>query len=187
MTETVAKLNTKYFIYKDPRQPIQARVYDLLGRMTLDEKVAQLGSAWVFQLLSEMQFDRAKAQQLMHHGLGQITRVAGASSLNPTASAELANTIQKFLLETTRLGIPAIVHEECCSGYMARNATCFPQIIGLASTWEPALTEAMATVVRTQMRAAGAQQGLSPVLDVTRDPRWGRVEETFGEDPYLVS
>jgi beta-glucosidase len=187
MTETVTKLNTKYFIYKDARQPIQARVHDLLERMTLDEKLAQLGSAWVFQLLSEMQFDQTKAQKLMRRGLGQITRVAGASSLDPTASAELANTIQKYLVDNTRLGIPAIVHEECCSGYMARNATCFPQIIGLASTWEPDLTEAMATVVRTQMRAAGAHQGLSPVLDVTRDPRWGRVEETFGEDPYLVS
>lgn len=187
MTETVTKLNTKYFIYKDPRQPIQARVQDLLSRMTLEEKLVQLGSVWVFELLSNMQFDQAKAEKLMRHGLGQITRVAGASSLDPTASAALANTIQKFLIETTRLGIPAIVHEECCSGYMARNATCFPQIIGLASTWEPELAEAMAAVVRTQMRAAGAHQGLSPVLDVTRDPRWGRVEETFGEDPYLVS
>ncbi len=187
MTETLTKLNSKYFIYKDSRQPIQARVHDLLSRMTLDEKLAQLGSAWVFELLSDMQFDRAKAEKLMRHGLGQITRVAGASSLDPTASAALANTIQKFLIDTSRLGIPAIVHEECCSGYMARNATCFPQIIGLASTWEPELAEAMASVVRTQMRAAGAHQGLSPVLDVTRDPRWGRVEETFGEDPYLVS
>ena len=98
MTETVNKLNTRYFIYKDARQPIQARVQDLLGRMTLDEKLAQLGSAWVFQLLSEMQFDQAKAQDLMRHGLGQITRVAGASSLDPTGGAELANTIQKFLI-----------------------------------------------------------------------------------------
>ncbi len=187
MTETVTKLNSKYFIYKDARQPVQARVHDLLDRMTLDEKLAQLGSAWVFQLLSEMQFDQTKAKNLLKHGIGQITRVAGASSLAPTASAELANTIQKYLRENTRLGIPAIVHEECCSGYMARNATCFPQIIGLASTWEPELAEAMATVVRTQMRSAGAHQGLSPVLDVTRDPRWGRVEETFGEDPYLVA
>jgi beta-glucosidase len=119
--------------------------------------------------------------------LGQVTRIGGASSLDPAAGAELANTIQKYLVENTHLGIPAMVHEECCSGYMARNATCFPQIIGVASTWEPDLVEAMAAVVRTQMRAAGAHQGLSPVIDVTRDPRWGRTEETFGEDPYLVS
>jgi beta-glucosidase len=98
-----------------------------------------------------------------------------------------ADHIQTFLVEKTRLKIPAIIHEECCSGYMARGATCFPQIIGLASTWAPNLVKEMASVIRTQMRLVGAHQGLSPVLDVTRDPRWGRVEETFGEDPYLVS
>ncbi|MCB0153319.1 MAG: glycoside hydrolase family 3 protein, partial [Anaerolineae bacterium] len=174
-------------LYLDPTQPIAARVADLLGRMTLAEKLAQLGSAWVFELLTDMKFDSVKAQRLMAHGLGHITRVAGASSLSPVDGAKLANTIQRYLIGNTRLGIPAIVHEECCSGYMARNATCFPQIIGLASTWEPELTQAMADVVRQQMRAAGAHQGLSPVLDVVRDPRWGRVEETFGEDPYLVS
>lgn len=174
-------------LFRDTSQPIEVRVQDLLAQMTLAEKVAQLGSAWSFQLLSDMQFDSTKATELMAEGIGQITRVAGASSLEPKEGAKVANQIQKYLIENTRLGIPALVHEECCSGYMARNATCFPQIIGVASTWEPDLAEAMATVVREQMRAAGAQQGLSPVIDVTRDPRWGRVEETFGEDPYLVS
>ncbi|MFZ1400757.1 MAG: glycoside hydrolase family 3 N-terminal domain-containing protein, partial [Candidatus Promineifilaceae bacterium] len=177
----------KNAIYRDANQPIAERVADLLARMTLDEKLAQLGSAWVFELLTEMQFDAPKAAPILQHGLGHITRVAGASSLKPRQGAALANRIQRFLREETRLGIPAIVHEECCSGYMARNATCFPQIIGLASTWEPALTRQMADVVRRQMKAAGAHQGLSPLLDVVRDPRWGRVEETFGEDPYLVA
>jgi beta-glucosidase len=174
-------------IYRDATQPLKARVADLLSHMTLDEKIAQLGSAWVFELLTDMKFDTGKAQRLMSQGIGHITRVAGASSLTPVEGAKLANTIQRYLLENTRLSIPAIVHEECCSGYMARNATCFPQIIGVASAWEPELVKAMAAVVRTQMRTAGAHQGLSPVLDVVRDPRWGRVEETFGEDPYLVS
>ncbi len=174
-------------IYQDASRSIEERIADLLSRMTLAEKIAQLGSAWVFELLTDMKFDIDKAQQLMSHGIGHITRVAGASSLTPVEGAKLANTIQRYLLENTRLGIPAMVHEECCSGYMARNATCFPQTIGLASTWEPELARAMASVVRAQMRAAGAHQGLSPVLDVVRDPRWGRVEETFGEDPYLVS
>ena len=174
-------------VYRDPSQSIEARVADLLARMTLTEKVAQLGSAWVYEMLSDMAFDSKKGAALMAEGIGQITRVAGASSLSPNEGAKVANAIQGYLVEETRLGIPAMVHEECCSGYMAREATCFPQIIGLASTWEPALAEAMAAVVRQQMRAAGAQQGLSPVLDVCRDPRWGRVEETFGEDPYLVS
>ena len=174
-------------IYRDPAQPINGRITDLLNRMTLEEKVAQLGSSWVYQLLAGRQLDLAKAAKLMSQGIGQITRVGGASSLAPAEAAAVANSIQRYLVEETRLGIPAIVHEECCSGYMTRDATCFPQIIGVASTWEPELVEAMAAVVRTQMRAAGAHQGLSPVLDVTRDPRWGRVEETFGEDPYLVS
>ena len=183
----LAQLTSHSTIFRDPSQPIAVRVQDLLAQMTLREKVAQLGSAWVFQLLTDMAFDPDKAADLMSAGIGQITRVAGASSLKPEDGARVANQIQRFLVEETRLGIPAIVHEECCSGYMARNATCFPQIIGVASTWEPELAEAMATVVRQQMRAAGAQQGLSPVIDITRDPRWGRVEETFGEDPYLVS
>ena len=167
--------------------PVEARVEDLLSRMTLDEKLAQLGGTWVFELLEQAAFSEEKAQALIGNGIGQITRLAGGTALGPAASAALANQIQTFLVEKTRLGIPAIVHEECCSGYMARGATCFPQIIGVASTWEPELVEQMTSVISTQMRAAGAHQGLSPVLDVTRDARWGRVEETFGEDPYLVS
>ena len=174
-------------LYLDSTQAIEERVRDLLSRMTLDEKLAQLGGVWAFELLEDMGFSEEKARSLIGKGIGQITRLAGATSLEPAASAELANRIQAFLVENTRLGIPAIVHEECCSGYMARGATCFPQIIGVASTWEPELVEEMTSAIRIQMRAVGAHQGLAPVLDVTRDPRWGRVEETFGEDPYLVS
>jgi beta-glucosidase len=173
--------------YLDASAAIEDRVTDLLRQMTVDEKIAQLGSCWVFELLSHMKFDQAKAADLMSNGIGQITRLAGASSLTPAGAARLANQIQKYLLESTRLQIPALIHEECCSGYMARNATCFPQTIGVACTWEPELAQAMADVVRQQMRAAGAHQGLSPLLDVTRDPRWGRTEETYGEDPYLVA
>src|SRR5215211_4037212 len=178
---------TPSMIYRDPTRPIPERAHDLLERMTLDEKLAQLGSAWVYELLDDSAFAPEKAHALMAHGIGQITRIGGASSVRPADSARLANTIQRFLVEQTRLGIPAIVHEESCSGYMARSATCFPQIIGLASTWEPELAEAMGEVIRTQMLAVGARQALAPVLDVTREPRWGRVEETFGEDPYLVA
>jgi beta-glucosidase len=180
-------MNQKSIVYRDASQSVDVRVQDLLAQMTLSEKVAQLGSAWVFELLSDFNFDAKKATSLMAEGIGQITRVAGASSFKPSEAAKTANQIQKYLIEETRLGIPALIHEECCSGFMARNATCFPQIIGVASTWEPEMAEAMATVVRQQMLAVGAKQGLSPVIDVTRDPRWGRVEETFGEDPYLIS
>jgi len=91
------------------------------------------------------------------------------------------------LTENTRLGIPALVHEECLNGFMAKTATIFPQIIGMASTWEPELVNKMTRVAKTQMMAVGVRQGLSPVLDVVRDPRWGRLEETFGEDPYLIA
>jgi beta-glucosidase len=107
--------------------------------------------------------------------------------LKPEQVAQIVNDIQSFLIQHTRLGIPAMVHEECCSGFMARGATLFPQIIGLASTWEPELAYEMTSVIRSQMRAVGAHQGLAPVLDLARDPRWGRLEETFGEDPYLAA
>jgi beta-glucosidase len=168
--------------YRNLVLPVELRVADLLARMTLDEKLAQLGSRWIHELS-----DPQQASRLLAHGIGQVTRIGGASNLKPADSAAAANAIQRFLAEQTRLGIPAMMHEECCAGYMARDATVFPQIIGLASTWQPALAAAMAEVVRTQMRAVGAHQGLSPVLDVVRDPRWGRVEETFGEDAHLTA
>ncbi|UCD58253.1 MAG: glycoside hydrolase family 3 C-terminal domain-containing protein, partial [Candidatus Hydrogenedentota bacterium] len=134
-----------------------------------------------------MIFSEEKTKSRIKNGIGQITRIAGGSNLGAVAGAELTNRIQTFLVEHTRLGIPAIVHEECCSGYMSAGATRFPQMIGVASTWAPDLVEEMTSVIRAQMRSVGAHQGLSPVLDVARDPRWGRTEETFGEDPYLVS
>ena len=174
-------------IYRNPARSIEARIVNLLSLMTLKEKVAQLGSFWSFQILKDGTLDRQAAQSLLEQGIGQVTRIGGATPLTPSQGAQLANEIQHYLATETRLGIPAIIHEECCSGYMARNATCFPQTIGLASTWEPALAGAMAAVVRAQMRAAGAHQGLSPLLDIARDARWGRCEETFGEDPTLTA
>jgi beta-glucosidase len=167
---------------------IETRASELLAQMTLDEKLAQLGGMWVTEMLDDNRmFDISKAQTEIAGGIGHISRISAAAMLGPTENAALANTIQRYLIEQTRLGIPAIVHEECCAGYMALGATSFPQAIGLASTWDPGLVSEMVKVIRKQMRAAGAHQGLAPVLDVVRDPRWGRVEETFGEDPYLVS
>lgn len=155
--------------------------------MTLDEKLAQLGSCWMYELQTHGTLDMQKVTEKMHHGLGQVTRVAGASTLGPQQAAKTANTIQAFLMEQTRLHIPAILHEECCSGAMVLGGTIFPQIIGLASAYQPSLAEAMTTVIRRQLRAIGAHQGIAPVLDIARDPRWGRVEETFGEDPTLAA
>ncbi len=166
---------------------IAKRASALIGRMTLDEKLAQLGAYWVYDLQTKGQLDLQKVETKLGHGIGQITRVAGASTLDPRSAARAANTLQHFLVEKTHLGIPAILHEECCSGAMVLGGTIFPQMIGLASTFQPELAEQMAGVIRKQLRAIGAHQGLAPVLDVSRDPRWGRVEETFGEDPTLVS
>lgn len=180
-------MTTKQTDHLDSSRSVEERVQYLLDQMTLDEKIAQLGSYWVYQLLDGLAFSPEKTAARLGNGIGHITRLGGASNLQPSESAALANTIQRFLIENTRLGIPAVIHEECCSGYMARGATVFPQAIGVASTWDPELVEAMADVIRTQMRAVGTHHALAPVLDVARDARWGRVEETFGEDPYLTA
>ncbi len=162
-------------------------INDLLSRMTLEEKVAQLGSIHAHRLLENGQFSREKAQELLRNGIGQITRIAGGVNMKPEKAAEIGNEIQKFLREETRLGIPAMIHEECLSGFTAWGATVFPQAIGMGSTFDPDIIYQVTSAIRKQMRALGAHQGLSPVLDIPRDPRWGRTEETFGEDPYLVS
>ena len=168
-------------------ESIKHRVHKMLSQMTLDEKLAQIGSYWMYDLQTNGVLDWVKTADKLKHGIGQITRLAGASTLDPRSAAESANRLQKFLLEETRLGIPAIIHEECCSGALMLGGTAYPQMLGLASTFQPDLAEAMTTAIRKQMLAIGARQGLAPVLDVARDPRWGRVEETFGEDPTLVS
>lgn len=166
---------------------IKKRVSDLLARMTLQEKIRQLGGYWFYELQTKGRLDQEKVKAKLKDGVGQITRIAGAGNLTPLETAKAYNHIQKFLLEETRLGIPSINHEECCSGVMALGGTVYPQMIGLASTFKPELAKRMAEQIRKQMLAIGARQGLAPVLDVGRDPRWGRIEETFGEDPLLVS
>jgi beta-xylosidase len=173
--------------YLDPSLPVDERVADLLDRMTPDEKLAQLGSLWVFEILDGTTLDPAKAARRLGAGIGQITRVAGATNLELPAVAALANEIQRFLVQETRLGIPAIVHEECLHGFLARGAVCYPQSIGMAAAWDPALVETIAAGIARQMRSAGAHQALSPIFDVARDARWGRIEETYGEDPYLIA
>jgi beta-glucosidase len=167
--------------------PYKAEVRELLGKMTVDEKLAQLGSCWLYDLQTRGALDQAKIEIKLKNGLGQITRIGGAGGYLPTEAAKTANLIQKYLKSKTRLGIPAIMHEECCAGVMAPGCSIFPQPIGLASSFEPALAEKMTSAIRKQMMAIGSRQGLAPVLDVARDPRWGRIEETFGEDPILVS
>ncbi len=174
-------------LYLDSSQPIKKRVEDLLSRMTIEEKVAQLGSQYPKAVLEAKELSVEKMEKHFRYGIGQISRIGGLMNIAPEKSAKIANKIQKFLKEKTRLGIPAIIHEECLCGFTSREGTVFPQIIGVASTWDPEIVEAMTSIIGKQMRIVGAHQALSPVLDIARDPRWGRTEETFGEDPYLVS
>jgi beta-glucosidase len=178
--------------YRDPGLSIEHRVDDLLERMTLEEKLAQLGCVWSTQLVrpgpdGASGFSVEAATELMASGTGQVTRIAASTGLRPTGLAELHNEIQRYLVEQTRLGIPAVVHEESVGGFCARDATQFPQAIGLGATWDTELVGEIAEQIRTEMVAVGARQALAPVLDVARDPRWGRVEETYGEDPVLAA
>jgi beta-glucosidase len=154
--------------------------------MNLDEKLAQLGGVWVTDLLTDDQISAEVVRTVVPHGIGQVTRIGGTTGLRPAESASLMNDIQRTVIEQSRHGIPVLVHEESLAGYSARDATVFPQAIGLASSWDVDLVQAVADVIRRQMMAVGARQGLAPVLDVARDPRWGRVEETYGEDPVLT-
>ncbi|MEZ5559885.1 MAG: glycoside hydrolase family 3 N-terminal domain-containing protein [Pseudomonadales bacterium] len=172
--------------YRDPELDIADRVHDLLGRMSLDEKLGQLGCVWSSALVADDQFDVEAARQLLAHGIGQVARIGASTGLKPAENARFANAIQRVLVDETRLGVPAIIHEEAVAGFCARGATQYPQAIGLAATFEPELIREMASAIRVEMLAVGARQALAPVLDIARDPRWGRLEETYGEDPYLA-
>ena len=181
-------------IYKNPALPAARRVKDLLSRMTLEEKAAQMMCVW--QKKSETlvngdgNFDlkKAKAAFKKGHGLGQVGRPSDAGKgKNAREMAELTNAIQKFFLQNSRLGIPVMFHEECLHGHAAIGGTSFPQPIGLGATFNPGLIESLYAMTAEEARVRGTHQALTPVVDVARDPRWGRVEETFGEDPYLVT
>jgi len=185
--------------YKNRSLSPAARVKDLLRRMTLEEKAAQMMCVWQRKgetlIDAHGRFDPAKAKAAFkkRHGLGQVGRPsdAGAPPEDPRngqtarGMAELTNAIQQFFLEHSRLGIPVIFHEECLHGHAARDATSFCQPIGLGAAFNPELVEALFTMTAYEARVRGTHQALTPVVDVARDPRWGRVEETYGEDPYL--
>jgi beta-glucosidase len=166
---------------------IEKKIKDLLSKMTLEEKVAQLGGVLPTAFIEDGKFAPKQASRILKYGIGHISAPAMTSGLPLEKVAALVNDIQAYLWKHTRLGIPAIIHEECLNGFRGRGATIFPQNIGLASTWEPEMVGRITTTIKRQMRSAGMHQGLAPVLDVARDPRWGRVEETFGEDPFLVA
>ncbi len=180
--------------YKNPRLPVEQRVADLLGRLTLEEKVAQLTCLWAGRPQVGPQtdfstdrgdFSPEKARAVMKYGIGQIARQR--EHKGPREGAVFANAVQKWLTENTRLGIPAIFHDEILHGHMAQGSTSFPQPIALASSWDPDFISKVFAAGALETRARGSHQVLGPNLDVAREPRWGRTEETYGEDPYLVS
>ena len=180
--------------YKNPRLPVERRVQDLLGRMTLEEKVAQLVCLWAERpetgpnagfSTNRGDFSPAAAARSMKNGMGQIARQRERK--DPREAARFANALQKWLVENTRLGIPAIFHDEILHGLMAQKATHFPTPIALASSWDTELVTKVFTAAALETRARGSHFVLGPNLDLAREPRWGRTEETYGEDPYLVS
>lgn len=186
-------------IYKDPQHPVNARVADLLARMTPEEKFAQMHAYWL--VLSEDGQHRERSDmsdefsgvseqaslgERLLLGVGQITRPLGTHIVDARTGVRAANRLQKMLMEETRLGIPALFHEECLVGLLCKDATLFPSSLNYASTWDPELVRRAAQQIGEEARSTGCKQGLAPVLDVSRDVRWGRTEETFGEDPWLV-
>ena len=184
--------------YWNAALPTEQRVEDLLARMTLEEKIAQIITVWDSKKAIQGQgdvFDPAKAAGVYPNGIGQIARPSdrsGPSSPRQVGRRSIDESVayviaaQKWAMEKTRLGIPILFHEESLHGLAAKDATAFPQAIGLASTWDPALIRDINALIADETHARGVHSVLSPVVDVARDPRWGRIEETFGEDPYLV-
>ena len=190
-------------VYRDPRAPVDLRVQDLMARMTLDEKVAQLITLSTTKkdvMDAALRFDPARADSAYPNGIGQIARPSdrgGAATLTntgndvtgrwraPADTIAFVNAAQLWATTRSRLGIPILFHEEALHGFMAPEATSFPQAIALAGSFDRELVRRVNAVIAREVRAHGTVLALSPVVDIARDPRWGRIEETYGEDPYL--
>lgn len=187
-------------LYKDSSKPIPERVEHLLGLMTLEEKAGQLVQPFGWQTYEhkdgEIKLTEAFKEQVKNGGVGSLygvlradpwTGVTLETGLSPREGAEAVNAIQRYAIENSRLGIPILIGEECSHGHMAIGATVFPVPLSLGSTWNVELYREMCRAVARETRAQGGAVTYSPVLDVVRDPRWGRTEECFGEDAYLIS
>ncbi len=182
--------------YKNPSLAPDVRTADLIGRMNLDEKLAQLHAFWLVLSPDGKHVPRTDeftggttldvVRNALKFGLGQITRPLGTRPVDPAYGVAALNSLQKFMMEETRLGIPVMSHEESLTGLMIRGATLFPSALAYGATWNPELIEKVGRAIGAEARAVGCHQVLAPVLDVARDARWGRTEESLGEDPYLV-
>lgn len=188
--------NGKLDVYEDYRKSIEQRAQDLLSKMTIEEKEAQLKSPWEgkAKMFTENKFDIKKAKQAFPNGLGEILSVSqGNHVLSPDKAPNAAevvritNEMQKYFINQTRLGVPVLYLEEALHGLMVKDGTNFPSALGMASSWDEALTGQVFAAIAKEARAVGMHRVLAPVLDLALDPRWGRTEETMGEDPYLVA
>ncbi|WP_217573308.1 glycoside hydrolase family 3 N-terminal domain-containing protein [Streptomyces sp. GbtcB7] len=182
--------------WQDPALPAGVRAADLLARMTTEEKVAQLYSVWPGSNqtpggdMAPMQHalsEDVDLTRLLPHGLGQLTRPFGTAPVDPAEGAARLAALQERIRSANRFRLPALAHEECLTGFTAWQATVFPTPLAWGASFDPALVKEMAAAIGASMRSVGVHQGLAPVLDVVRDPRWGRTEESIGEDPYLVA
>ena len=176
-------------LYKNSDLPVEERVRDLILQMTLEEKVAQMQC---FMHIENYVDDKGNIDTIFlnkqfKNGIGQISDAAIRWSKSAESLAEFNNNLQRFLLNETRLGIPTIIHSEGTRAALYNGATLFPSAISLASSWDMDLIERVYGIIAEESRARGVQHAFGPILDVAREPRWGRIEETFGEDPYLVS
>lgn len=174
-------------LYKDPKQPIPDRVEDLLSRMTLEEKAAQLCGDLAGSFIVDGKVSLEKLREKFPDGHGRFTQFSIVGLVDPRQIAEIANTVQDYFLKETRLGIPVALQTENLCGYPAAKGTLFPAQINMGCTWKPELAEEMASVIGQESRSVGLTSAMSPVIDVSRDPRWGRTYETYGEDPYVIS
>ncbi|MEQ4721838.1 glycoside hydrolase family 3 N-terminal domain-containing protein [Nonomuraea sp. B19D2] len=179
--------------WRDARLSPAERAEALIPLMTLEEKIAQLVGVWVGADASgggvaphQEEMAGVEWREVIANGLGQLTRPFGSAPVDPVAGARSLAASQEQIVAASRFGIPAQVHEECLTGFAAWGATVYPTPLSWGASFDPELVEEMAGRIGRSMRAAGIHQGLSPVIDVTRDYRWGRTEETIGEDPYLV-
>ena len=194
MVLSISAAKAQVLPYQRAGIPVEERVVDLLGRMTLEEKVAQLQSNWTIPfdrgsaagIFKDGKIDDGVARQTLSKGLGTFVVMSFSGLPDAAAGATERNTIQTWVMKNTRLGIPIMFHGEALHGAVFKGATLFPQAIGLGSTWDRDLLKKMFSVVAQESRAAGVSMVLAPVLDLARDPRYGRVEEMYSEDPYLV-